>query len=387
MDNREFQHGIDFVPLQDGSKYMLIWASSGIPPEGASATGDWTHDIYYSFFDVDKPVIRPQLLISNSEAQEPASSAITSDGRIMVTMEDGWNAKRKVAQRFGIYDPHGRPVDAYPRLVQDGGHSGHVAAVSNLFVVFYSEGWVDGGGVDNLGSGDDVMARVYGSDGEFQREISVAVGSSTRDWWPLIAGSADHACLVWQRVVKSKAHVELMYSIFDPKTGYPVKHSIKIEDKVKYYTYSVKYIDSLDSFLILGSYESGKGFAYLVDNEGTVRAKNTAIPSIVRESKPAVKAINGKTFIVQQMAPSGIMVLLVANSSITLATTVHGDIQWQGIGSDGLFLDDNDVFFAALSHSGLKTVTYENVLPVVRSGTSSFSAPIGSRPQRYQFTH
>jgi hypothetical protein len=349
MDNREFQHGIDFVPLQDGSKYMLIWASSGIPPEGASATGDWTHDIYYSFFDVDKPVIRPQLLISNSEAQEPASSAISSDGRIMVTMEDGWNAKRKVAQRFGIYDPHGRPVYAYPRLVQDGGHSGHVAAVSNLFVVFYSEGWVDGGGVDNLGSGDDVMARVYGSDGEFQREISVAVGSSTRDWWPLIAGSADHACLVWQRVVK-------------------------------------KYIDSLDGFLILGSYESGKGFAYLVDNEGTVRAKNTAIPSIVRESKPAVKAINGKTFIVQQMAPSGIMVLLVANSSITLATTVHGDIQWQGIGSDGLFLDDNDVFFAALSHSGLKTVTYENVLPVVRSGTSSFSAPIGSRPQRYQFT-
>ncbi len=155
-DLREYQHGIDFLPRRAGG-YWLIWSSSGIPPLGASNDGSWTHDIYYSIVNPQSPALSPVKIISNPEAQEPASSAMADDGHIMITMEDGWNADNVVAQRYGVYDQNMNPVNPYPNMVLDGGHSGHVAAVGNRFVVFYSEGWVEGGGVDNLGSGDDVM--------------------------------------------------------------------------------------------------------------------------------------------------------------------------------------------------------------------------------------
>ncbi|MFV2068417.1 MAG: hypothetical protein ACC645_15715, partial [Pirellulales bacterium] len=214
-DPREYQHGIDFVPLDSGH-YGLIWSSSGNPPTGAAPNGDWTHDIYYSAIDPTNPQIVPQTIISNPEAQEPASSAIADDGRIMITMEDGWNANHTIAQRYGVYNSDFSPVDPYPNLVLDGGHSGHVASVGNRFVVFYSEGWVDGGGVDDLGSGDDVMLKVYRSDGTFERAKNIAVGGATRDWWPLVAGSTDRAMLLWQRFVDDATHADLMGSIYDP---------------------------------------------------------------------------------------------------------------------------------------------------------------------------
>jgi len=110
----------------------------------------WTHDIFYSDIDPHNPKISPIKIISNPEAQEPASSAISDDGHIMITMEDGWNAKNVVAQRYGLYDQSMNPVKPYPNTALDGGHSGHVAASGNRFVIFYSEGWVNDGGVDKM---------------------------------------------------------------------------------------------------------------------------------------------------------------------------------------------------------------------------------------------
>jgi hypothetical protein len=188
QDSRSFQHGIDLVPLPNGH-YKLIWSSSGNPPTGANDNGNWPHDVYFSDIDPAQPKIVPTTLISKPEAQEPASSAITDDGYIMVTMEDGWNAENGLAQRYGVYDTDLNPVKGYPQVVFDGGHSGHVAVVGNKFVVFYSEGWVDGGGVDDLGSGDDVYVSAYHSNGKTLNSSNVAVGNATRDWWPLVAGS------------------------------------------------------------------------------------------------------------------------------------------------------------------------------------------------------
>ena len=188
QDDRSYQHGINFLQRPD-NQWLLIWSSSGNPPTGKDKNGSWTHDIYSSLIDPQNPIIRPTTLISNPEAQEPASSAITDDGYTMITMEDGWNTNRNVAQRYAVYDPLMKAIKPYPQLILDGGHSGHVAAVKNRFVVFYSDEWVQGGGVDNLGSGDDVLAKVYSRLGNLEHTVPIAVGKKSRDWWPLVSGS------------------------------------------------------------------------------------------------------------------------------------------------------------------------------------------------------
>jgi len=113
VDPRSYQHGIDFVPLPDGT-YYLIWSSSGNPPTGALPDGSWPHDIYYSRIDPAHPSIKPVKFISKPEAQEPASAAISTDDHIMITMEDGWNARLTIAQRYGVYDKDLKPILPYP---------------------------------------------------------------------------------------------------------------------------------------------------------------------------------------------------------------------------------------------------------------------------------
>ena len=353
-DLRSFQHGIKLVALPGGND-VLVWSSSGNPPTGAWPDGSWPHDVYYSFINPANPVITPVTLISKPEAQEPASAAISADGHILITMEDGWNTHNEVAQRYGVYDTNLSPVLAYPQMVFDGGHSGHVAAAGNRFVVFFSNEWVDGGGVDNLGSGDDVLAQIYSSTGRFEKKVNVAVGRATRDWWPVVAGSDTRAALVWQRFVPGQTYADLMFSLLDPATGKLIRKQVKLAQQVKYYTYSVAYLPSVDRFLVLGAYAAGGGFAFLLEPDGNIVATNTALPAIIRESQSIVRNDSGKATLVQPVSPAGVMELSVTADKVALSGTITDDYAWSYIGTDGIFTGTNRVFIASLSRTGLVT--------------------------------
>lgn len=318
----------------------------------SSGGGEWLHDIFASPLDPADPHIVATRLISNPEAQEPASAAINTDGHILVTMEDGWNAENVVAQRFGLYTSDLAPLLPYPQLVLDGGHSGHVAAAGSRFVIFYSEGWVDGGGVDDLGTGDDVYVSVYDTNGVAQGSGEIAVGEATRDWWPLVAASPDRALLVWQRYVAGETYADLMGTVYDPFSGTHTAVAVLVP-QVKYYTYDVQYVAAIDRFLVTGTYDGGGGFAYLLDTGGNVRAQNTALPPFVREAQPALAAVCRGAVSVHPTAPTGAMALSLQPNAITLLETVSDLYSWSSIGTDGIFTAAGSVYFASLSTNGL----------------------------------
>lgn len=359
VDLREYQHGIDLLRRPNG-QYYLIWSSQGNPPSAAS--GNWTHDIYASAIDPANPVIHPTTLISQSEAQEPASSAISADGHIMITNEDGWNTNNQVAQRYGVYDSDLKGVKPYPQMVYDGGHSGHVAAVGNQFVVFYADDWMDGGGVCGLGSGKDVIAAVYDSRGNRLRSVNVATGG--RDWWPMIAGSSTRAALLWQRYVSNQTYSDLMVAILDPATGNFIKSPVRLETNVHYYHYSISYLPQVDRFLVLGAYVSSGGFAYLLDHQGQVVSKNTSLPlGLVRESQQILGSYKDHAMVLSPTYPSGLMALEVTASSVTQVATIQDSYLWEYMGIDGVFTAPNKIYLVALSDAGLVPKTYTLSLP------------------------
>jgi hypothetical protein len=291
--------------------------------------------------------LRPQPLLSAPEAQEPASAATTLDGRIMVTMEDGWNSASTVTQRFGIYDSDLKPIRPYPQVVAEGGHSGHVAAAGNRFIVFYADGWVDGGGADNLGSGKDVLAKGYSSDGRLLWHRSVATGG--RDWWPLVASSKRRTLLVWQRFVLGATHSKLMIALLDPASGKLLKKPTRLADGLQYYTYAVTYVPAADRFMITGTGSAGKGFAYLLDDSAKVVASNLDLPPTVREAWPAVNGMS----VLQLTAPEGGVLLSLKNDVIAPIHRYADPYQWQGIGSAAELHDDGSATVYALSSTGV----------------------------------
>ncbi|RME42888.1 MAG: hypothetical protein D6791_16720 [Chloroflexi bacterium] len=309
--------------------------------------------MYFSQIVPAAPSIEPVLLISNPEAQEPASAAVSPDGHIMITMEDGWNTQREVAQRYGVYDTTLGPTLPYPQMVADGGHSGHVTASGNRFVVFYSEGWVEGGGVDNLGSGDDVWVAVYTSEGKLNYTLAVAVGDDSRDWWPLISGSPERALLIWQRFAEGETYSNLMFSLLDVYTGLWVENTVLLEKKMKYYTHSVAFIPSIARFLVTGAYDHGGGFAFLLDSHGNVVAANTNLPAPMREANIIVRDSQEGIVAVEAIAPSGMMVLSISADRITLTDVQEDDYEWRYSGVDGIFLSPDKVYMVATSPAGL----------------------------------
>jgi hypothetical protein len=298
------------------------------------------------------------MIISAPEAQEPSSAAISPDGHIFITHEDGYNTQNVIAQRYGVYDTNLAPILPYPQMVEDGAHSGHVAAVGNRFVIFYSNGWVDDGGVDNLGSGDNVLAKIYASDGKYQQAVEVCVSQATRDWWPVVAGSSTHAALVWQRFVNDQTYADLVFSLLDPATGALLKDQVVLEQQVKYYTYNVTYIPAVDRFLALGTYEAGGGFAYLLDNDGNVVASNKTLPAIVRESHSIVLNQSGSALVAQVTAPTGLMALAVTPTDVLLKTALAGDYEWRYTGIDGIFVNASQIYLVSLSENGLVDMTF-----------------------------
>jgi hypothetical protein len=171
-DLRAYMHGIGAVSDAQGVT-TVFFSSSGLPPRGAGRDRNWTHDVYVARWTPQQPKLdRPRVFISRPEAQEPVSVAQNDTGRVMVSFEDGWNTPNEVSQRYGVYTADLKDVKPYPNDVLSGGHSGHVAAVGSRFVVFYSNDWVNGGGVDNLGTGNGVYVKTYDADGALLQAIA-----------------------------------------------------------------------------------------------------------------------------------------------------------------------------------------------------------------------
>lgn len=355
-DVRVYQHGIDFVKVAPDS-YVAIWASSGSPPSGEDENGEWSHDVYFSHIDPRNPALRPKRLIKAPLAQEPASSAVTKNGNILVTVEDAWRAENELWQSYAVFDRNMRPVKPYQSIVQDGGHSGHVAATDNRFVVFYSEGWVDGGGVDDLGSGDDVWLKSFDAQGNPEHSQPVAVGDKTRDWWPITAGSTDRVMLLWQRFVDGQNYSRLLMRIYDPGRNIWITKEHLLAEKMTYYAYDVQYIDELKSFLVVGTDRRNDGFALLVSTQGRILAKVVQLPAFVRESQPAMKADrNGHVRVVYPAGKNELTVLEVGPAQIRFVQSIPVTAHWSVAGSDGIFTQNGGLYFLALSPEGVVSV-------------------------------
>lgn len=374
-DLREYQHGLDLLKLNNGS-YYLIWSSSSNPPSSA-----WTHDIFYSTINPLAPAITPVNWISGTEAQEPASSAINASGtKIFCTWEDGYNAVNIVAQRYFQSDSAlgGTSANNYSNasMFLDGGHSGHVAAVGDYFVSTWVNGWIDGGGVDDLGSGDEVFLSVVNPSGTLiANNVSVAAG---RQWWSDIAGSPSKACIIWQSFVTGQKYADLKMMIYDPVTG--IKGSIStIMNNVLYYHYSIKYIPSIDRFLIIASKDGGAGAnngrlcvggkAFLVDNSGTITSSQDFTDGIIRESQSIVDGTlvaqtrlkNGQSLFGNNSNggnQGGIMTLKLTSSSITLSQIIDDTYAWEYMGNDGYFQNCSTVVVFSMAAAGVQTKTF-----------------------------
>jgi hypothetical protein len=275
-------------------------------------------------------------------------------------MEDAWRARNELSQTFGVYNEDMESIKPYQQVAFSGGHSGHVSAVGDKFAIFYSNEWVDGGGVDNLGSGDDVLLSIYDTEGSFVNKSNVAVGSKTRDWWPLVAGSENKALLLWQRFVPGKKYADLMFSVYDIETNGYIKTQIKLKSGIKYYTYDVQYLSEVDRFLVLGSDSLGKGFGILLSTEGGIIDEKELPLPVVREAQPAIKTLNTEEIkVIYPAGHSSLVALSIMKNKIIIEGEFDADYNWETAGTDGVFLDNNDVYFVSLSSGGLEEFKFK----------------------------
>ncbi len=346
-DHRAWQHGMNLLKV--GSRYLLVWSSWGNPPRPViNPEGNWEHDVFYSWLDPSNPQLNPQTLVTDEEAQEPASAAISSSGRILMSCEDG---KGDINQHAGLWDSSLTPIVQYPFTIRDGGHSGHVAAMGDRFLVVYSEGWIDGGGVDGLGTGDDVWARIVDGDGNMGDEIPVSVSKDDdkRDWWPMVAASDHNWLEVWQRYPSDTLH-----GVIIGADG-TVQSRFQITDNIDYYHYSATYLPSLGLYAVTGTRLDG-GFISLITPDGTVISTQTGLPAAVRESKLITQARGGGVIGVYPTEPNGAAIVRISYGGVDLVRTAPDLYPWDYMGTDGMFVGRHRVLFATLSKHGVRFV-------------------------------
>jgi hypothetical protein len=339
-DHRAWQHGVNLVKV--GEKLLLVWGSAGNPPR-PNLGGDWPHDIYYAWLDAKDPTaVSPQVLVSLPEAQEPPSVAVNDRGTILVTSEDGNGG---INQNAGLWDGSLRALRKYPFLVRRGGHSGHVAALRDRFLVAYGEGWVEGGGFLNRGTGKDIYARIVENDGTLRKETRIAAGH--RDGWPLVAASDRNWLVVWQRYPQLTLHIAAVSA--EGKVG---KERRIIEAMPVRYAYDVAFAPQLGAYVVAGSTVDG-GFAALVSREGELIALQRGLPPMASESRLVI-GDDAQPMAVYPVNPRGIAVLRLSAGAIELAKVVDHPHSWDYMGTAGRFLDPGRVLFATLSKTGLR---------------------------------
>ncbi|WP_174442461.1 hypothetical protein [Paraburkholderia acidipaludis] len=352
-DERRFMHGIGYASA-GGDRSWVFFSSSGLPPRGANPDGNWPHDVYVGEWSPPHHhLAKVHIFISRPEAQEPVSVAQSTSGNIMVSFEDGWNAPRTISQRYGVYHQDLSPIKPYPNDVESGGHSGHVTAVGDRFVVFYSADWVDGGGVDNLGTGGGVYVKVYNDRGG--QLLHVDVAAHVREWWPVVAGSPTHALLVWQKYIPGSIIAQLEYAVLDPVTGRLVRPADASEmPRVQYYVYAAAWVPAVERFVLEATTEDGRSSVLLIDEGGQVTARLDCLPASVREASIGV---NGNVAYVPTR-DGRLMALTLSGSDIRLRGFERAPFAWGNTGAIGIARGPDSMHFVSLSPTGLREADF-----------------------------
>ena len=343
-DHRAWQHGIDLLRVE--GRLLAVWSSPGNPPR-PNVGGDWQHDVYSAWVG-EEGKLDPRVLVARPEAQEPASTAINSRGTILMTSEDGNGG---INQHAGMWDSSLRPLRDYPMTIRRGGHSGHVAAMGERFLVAYDEGWVDGGGFLGRGTGQDVYARIVEDDGTLRREARLTEsGRGHRDGWPLVAGSERNWLVVWQRYPELSLQAALVGA-----DGVATARSKLMDGLPIRYAYDVAFAPQAGVYVVAGS-SGEEGFVSLVDTEGKVVSTRKGLPPMASESRIVLRADGAGTLGAYPVRPRGVAVVRIAAGAVELVKVVEHPYEWDYCGTAGAFLADDRLLFVTLSQAGLRQV-------------------------------
>jgi len=396
-DLRAYQHGIDFV-AGEADHYRLFWSSApGHPPLGEQhkrlTSGInceyFIHDIYTAKIDPQRIQIHPETVIALPEAQEPVSAARNGQGNILLTFEDGsqsdisQSCENHIQQRYQLFDAAMRPLTPLQTVRIAGGHSGHAAAAGSRFVIAYAEGWIDDGGVDGGGTGDDIHLDVIDQHGRVYRHRDIAVDHGViRDGWPLVAGSAETVIVVWQRVLEGSAYANLMYAVYTPENDSLRVIASPLQTNLVYYRYDVQYLAAVQRFIVVGNYladgtvpfagrqirvRSPSLFAMLLDLQGNVVDQTSGnLPcgqcgqypnyTLVADAPPAIRHQGVYTQILYPIMPRGWFELQATAVALRPGRYRPGSQNWFPMGTDGVFLDAQQAWFINLSPTGLTPV-------------------------------
>jgi hypothetical protein len=366
-------HGIGQADAGNG-KTWVFFSSSGLPPRGANPDGSWPHDVYVGEWSPGKPHLsRVRIFIRRPEAQEPVSVAQNKSGDIFITFEDGWNAPRTISQRYGLYKRNLTPIKPYPTEVESGGHSGHVAAVGEQFVVVYSADWVEGGGPENRGTGNGVYAKVFDQRGRMRRHVDVA--ARVREEWPIVAGSPRRALLVWQKYIPDSTSTLLEYALLDPRNGKLIRPAGSVDAfRVQYYGYAVAYVPHIDRFIVVATLDTAGAVAFLIDETGRRTAELGCLPAVVRETGIAV--LDGIAYLPTQ--DGRLMTLALQPSRIVLRGAQPAPFAWGDTGNTAMPNGSHGLFVVSLSADGLREADFDLRREV------ALNPPIGCPPPAAQ---
>ncbi len=347
-DHRAWQHGIDLVRV--GEKLLVVWGSPGNPPR-PNVGGDWQHDVYYAWIDnpaAGDPLIEPRVLVVRPEAQEPPSTAINSRGTILMTSEDGNGG---INQHAGLWNSSLRVLREYPFTIKRGGHSGHVAAMGERFLIVYGEDWAEGGGFLGRGTGKDIYARIVENDGTRRNEAIISSGH--RDGWPLVAASDRNWLMVWQRYPGLTLQSALIDANGKPGPQRQISDGMPVR-----YAYDVEFASQLSSYVIAGSSGAG-GFVALVGLAGEVIKMQRGLPPMASESRIVLRGDGAEIMGVYPVRPRGIAVVRLSADAIELVKVIEHPYAWDYAGTSGVFVGPRRVLFATLSTAGLRLITVD----------------------------
>jgi hypothetical protein len=349
-DHRAWQHGIDLIRV--GNKLLVVWGSPGNPPQ-PNLGGDWQHDVYYAWLNnsvtQDDTTIDPRILVSLPEAQEPPSVAINNRGTILMTSEDGDGG---INQHAGLWNSSLSVLRKYPFTIKRGGHSGHVAAMGDRFLVAYDEGWVDGGGWHGLGTGENVFGRIVEDNGIVGREVKLTPdrNSVSRDDWPLVAGSDRNWLVVWQRYPQLTLQSALVDTL-----GNVVKRRQIIDGMSLGYAYDVEFSQRLAAYVVAGETTHG-GFVALINLNGDIVKTQGGLPPMVSESR-IILGLDGSQLIgIYPVRPRGSALIHLSGDAIELVKVIDNPYVWDYSGTTGTFVAPDQVLFATLSTTGLHLI-------------------------------
>lgn len=344
-DHRAWQHGIDI--LQVGDQRLVVWGSAGNPPR-PNLGGDWTHDIYYAWLSKDGSLSATEVLVSAPEAQEPPSVAINASGTLMMTSEDGNGG---INQHAGLWNSSLNVLRKYPFEIKRGGHSGHVAAMGEDFLVTYSEGWVDGGGWRGLGTGQNVYARIVEANGKRRQEIKLTQDQerNPRDSWPLVAASDRNWLVVWQRYPE----MSLQSALVDA-AGIVARRKI-IDGLPLRYAYDVEFAAQIERYVVAGN-TGDEGFIALIGLTGEVIKIQRGLPPMVSESR-IVLGWNGSQLTgAYPVDPRGVATVRLSPDAIEFVRLLDHPHAWDYVGTTGVFLTPESMLFISLSTTGLQPI-------------------------------